>query len=302
MIWPRLHGRPIKRVEFSKMRWKHDGKKLRKKWSFNRKIKHESVGLRQIILCLKAHKYYCSSCNKYFNQRFPGIGKHQRATENLKRQVFHHHTQGASQKDLAYDLKVGKATIERWYHQRYWHEEKRKQSRVLPRTLGIDEHFFSKKEGYATTFCNLAKNKIFDIVKGRSAKDLESYLKNLPHKERVKVICIDLSSTYRHIVGKYFPNAKIVADRFHVIRLMNHMAMQTCHAVDSNIKYQRGILAALKTPENLTVKRLQYCYPLTITDFYSRYLLACEGLETTKEKYAFTVFERVFKEFGLPRE
>jgi putative transposase len=45
----------------------------------------------------------------------------------------------------------------------------------------------------------------------------------------------------------------------------------------------------------------KYCYPLTITDFYSRYLLACEGLETTKEQYAFTVFERVFKEFGLPR-
>lgn len=45
----------------------------------------------------------------------------------------------------------------------------------------------------------------------------------------------------------------------------------------------------------------QYCYPLTITDQASRYLLACEGLETTKEQYAFTIFERVFKEFGLPK-
>lgn len=44
----------------------------------------------------------------------------------------------------------------------------------------------------------------------------------------------------------------------------------------------------------------QYCYPLTISDFSSRYLLACDGLETTKEFYAFTIFERVFKEFGLP--
>lgn len=43
-----------------------------------------------------------------------------------------------------------------------------------------------------------------------------------------------------------------------------------------------------------------YCYPLTITDFSSRYLLACEALETTKDPYAFTTFERVFKEFGLP--
>jgi putative transposase len=46
---------------------------------------------------------------------------------------------------------------------------------------------------------------------------------------------------------------------------------------------------------------LRYCYPLTITDFASRYLLCCEALETTKESYAFTVFERAFKDFGLPR-
>jgi putative transposase len=44
----------------------------------------------------------------------------------------------------------------------------------------------------------------------------------------------------------------------------------------------------------------RYCYPLTITDFASRYLLACEALSTTKERYAFTVFERAFQEFGLP--
>jgi putative transposase len=44
----------------------------------------------------------------------------------------------------------------------------------------------------------------------------------------------------------------------------------------------------------------RYCYPLTISDFASRYLLSCEALGSTKETYAFTVFERVFKEFGLP--
>ena len=45
----------------------------------------------------------------------------------------------------------------------------------------------------------------------------------------------------------------------------------------------------------------QYCYPLTITDYRSRYLLGCEGLASTRADFAFTVFERVFKEYGLPR-
>jgi len=44
----------------------------------------------------------------------------------------------------------------------------------------------------------------------------------------------------------------------------------------------------------------RYCYPLTITDFASRYLLACEALASTREHTAIAVFERAFKEFGLP--
>jgi len=45
----------------------------------------------------------------------------------------------------------------------------------------------------------------------------------------------------------------------------------------------------------------RYCYPLTITDFASRYLLCCEGLQSTREQFAFSVFERTFKDYGLPR-
>src|ERR1700738_3961769 len=44
----------------------------------------------------------------------------------------------------------------------------------------------------------------------------------------------------------------------------------------------------------------QYCYPLTVTDHASRFLLTCEALSSTREEYAFTVFERLFKERGLP--
>jgi putative transposase len=44
----------------------------------------------------------------------------------------------------------------------------------------------------------------------------------------------------------------------------------------------------------------QYCYPLTITEYRSRYLLACKGLPSTRSELAFSVFEKAFKDFGLP--
>ncbi|MBM3565739.1 MAG: IS481 family transposase [Alphaproteobacteria bacterium] len=45
----------------------------------------------------------------------------------------------------------------------------------------------------------------------------------------------------------------------------------------------------------------RYCYPLTVTDHASRYLLLCEALESTREDLAFTAFERLFRDRGLPK-
>ena len=43
-----------------------------------------------------------------------------------------------------------------------------------------------------------------------------------------------------------------------------------------------------------------YCYPLTVTDHASRYLLLCESMDSTREMLAITAFERLFRERGLP--
>lgn len=44
----------------------------------------------------------------------------------------------------------------------------------------------------------------------------------------------------------------------------------------------------------------QYCYPLTVTDHASRYILPCEALESTREDPVITAFEQLFREHGLP--
>ena len=44
----------------------------------------------------------------------------------------------------------------------------------------------------------------------------------------------------------------------------------------------------------------QYCYPLTVTDQASRFLLLCEALESTKEIGALEAFQHLFRERGLP--
>lgn len=49
-----------------------------------------------------------------------------------------------------------------------------------------------------------------------------------------------------------------------------------------------------------TLGNKRYCYPLTVTDHASRYLLMCEALDSTREDPAFEAFEQLFREKGLP--
>ncbi len=44
----------------------------------------------------------------------------------------------------------------------------------------------------------------------------------------------------------------------------------------------------------------RYCYPFTLSDSFSRYLLACQGLTSPSFEQVWPVFERVFREYGLP--
>jgi transposase InsO family protein len=45
----------------------------------------------------------------------------------------------------------------------------------------------------------------------------------------------------------------------------------------------------------------RYCYPLTVTDHASRFVLLCEALESTREDLTITAFEQLFRQRGLPQ-
>jgi transposase len=223
-----------------------DGDQLRKKSPFVRRVRHESIGERLVWLMLRGYKYHCRGCLRYFRQRFPGLLPYQRATEPFKDEVCQDHHGGICQSRLGVRRQLGTATIERWYHRFLERHMAERKNDLCPRMLGIDEHYFTRKDGFATTLCDLGKRKIFDVVLGRSEASLEGYLNKLKGKERVRVICMDLSSTYRAIVRKHFPRALIVADRFHVIRLIGHHIHQLWRQIDPSHRWNRGLLSLLR--------------------------------------------------------
>jgi transposase len=225
------------------------GTELRIKDTFVRILRHASFGIRPSALHLQSHKYHCKSCGRYFNQRFPGIGKGRRSTEPFRRQVFLAHHQGISQRTLAERERLGSATVERWYQELLEVKVRERVNDPCPRVLGIDEHYFSRKDGFATTFCNLGKRKVFDVALGRSEKALQPYLAGLSGKDQVQVVCMDMAEHYRSLVRKHFPKALIVTDRFHVIRLVNEKFLACWAALDPKGRQNRGLLSLVRRHE-----------------------------------------------------
>ncbi len=235
--------------------------KLRKKDTFWRRVRHICVGDRLSELKLRAHKFICLGCKRYFNQRFPGILPYKRATENFRRDIFQQHHDGITQKTLAHRMRLGQATIERWYRDHLKLEDAKNCRTHCPKVLGIDEHFFTKRKGYATTLVDLAKHRVFDVVLGRSDASLKPYLTRLPGRENVRVVVMDLSDTYKALVKKYFPNAIIVSDRFHVIRLINQHFMNSWKMLDPEGRKNRGLVSLMRRHRwNLQAEQIEKLY------------------------------------------
>ena len=57
---------------------------------------------------------------------------------------------------------------------------------------------------------------------------------------------MDMSDTYRRIARRYFPNATIVADRFHVVRLINHHLLKVWKAHDAEGRKHRGLISLMR--------------------------------------------------------
>jgi transposase len=222
------------------------GSHLRSKGRYTRRVRHENHGARHGVLELEARKWQCLDCGRYFRQRFPGILPCQRASEAFQAMIFRQHLDGINRSRLGRREGIGAATVERYFRHGLKRQFSEWHSPRCPRVLGIDEHFFTRKKGFATTLCDLHHHKVYDVVLGRSELSLEAYFQKLEGKAEVRVVCMDLATSYRSLVRLHFPNARIVADRFHVIRIINHHFLACWRDIDPVSSKHRGLLSLMR--------------------------------------------------------
>ena len=171
---------------------------------------------KHIILVLRKHRYLCKSCGKRFLESYSFLPRYHRWTRRLAFFVIHLLRQTFSLKQVSFFTGVTVQTITRLLDTIHYNPPNK-----LPTVISIDEfkgNALTRK--YQCILVDPRKHKILDTLPDRTQNHLADYWRNFPRKERLKVqffIC-DMWRPYTELAKVFFPNEKIIVDKYHFIR------------------------------------------------------------------------------------
>ena len=123
--------------------------------------------------------------------------------------------------------------------------------------MGIDE--VNIAGGYRCVITNLATNNVFDMLEYRTQDHLKPFFSDLKDRERVEWVCTDMWRPFKRSFSQYLPNAKLIIDKFHVVKMASEALdferkkYQAKLARDDRIMVKKSIRwLTLKRPDNLS--------------------------------------------------
>jgi len=112
-------------------------------------------------------KSLCFGCGRWFRSRIPGIQPFQRASESFQEMVYQQHLDGINRSCLGRREGIGASTVQRYFLRHLQRRARQDHAPVCSQVLGIDGRFFTRKKGFATTFCDLKNHRSCDVTLGR---------------------------------------------------------------------------------------------------------------------------------------
>lgn len=208
-------------------------------------IKTINVVNKQTLLVLKKRRYVCPCCGKRFYEHYDFVAKHHHIAKNVFLKIIEDLKDVKSMKSIAKENNVSTNTVQRSLNLVSCPDNIK-----LPKVLSIDE--FKGNAGgekYLLQISDAENKKLLNILPSRKKLYISQYFAAFPLEERknVEYLIIDMWRDYADL-KRYFPNAKIVIDRFHYKR-------QIHRAIDHIRKHVQKILSKI---HQIRVKKLRY--------------------------------------------
>lgn len=168
---------------------------------------------RKTYLYLKKRRYLCTHCRKRFYENNHFLPRYHRATSRMIAGILQEFRKLKSAKEIAESYNISASTAIRYFdHVSYRCNE-------LPAVVSIDE--FKGNAGgekYQCIVTDPEGRKVLDILPNRFESSLIYYFKRFKSKDNVRFFVTDMNPHFKAVSKACFPQAIIVADRYHVIR------------------------------------------------------------------------------------
>jgi transposase len=189
------------------------------------RVKDEPFRTFQVRLVVRKRRLWCRPCRKPFTEPVAGMVKGRRHTERYGRAILRHCERYSDLRQVRKDLRCSAGFIYTTLY-RHLELEQRKRRYPWPQVIGIDEHFFRRDRvlrtrQFVSMLVDYTGKRLFEVVDGRSGQQLHTALADIPGRDKVRLVALDMSDSYRSFAKSFFPNARLVADKFHVLRLLN---------------------------------------------------------------------------------
>ena len=182
---------------------------------------------RDTFLHLRKRRYRCS-CGKRFFEKNSFLPRYYRVTSRLVAQIIQEFRKLVPATQIGSRFNVSAVTAMRYFN---CFNQKVKE---LPEVLSLDE--FKGNSGgqkYNSIIVDPKDKKVLDILPNRYENDLIKYFSQFPSKTTVKYFVCDMNPHFRNVAAICFPNAAVVADRYHVIRQV-YWAMERVRKNEQN--------------------------------------------------------------------
>lgn len=178
-------------------------------------VKHFPLMYKPVELHLKKRRYVCA-CGKRFYENYDFLARYKRLSNHLVKYILNECRDQVAFSTISRKLGVSLPTVIRTFDQINYPKPSQ-----LPEVLCIDE--FRGNSGGNKFQCILVDgkhHKILDILPGRTHLHLVNYFSTYSKHERrrVKFFVCDMWTPYVQLAQQYFPNAKIITDKYHFMR------------------------------------------------------------------------------------
>ena len=204
---------------------------------------------RDTFLHLRKRRYRCD-CGKRFFEINTFLPRYYRVTTRLVAEIMFAFKKTVSAKEIGCRYNVSSVTAMRYFNQF------NQRLTMLPKVISLDE--FKGNSGgqkYNSIIVDPEKRIVLDILPNRFENNLIKYFSQFSNKNDVKYFVCDMNPHFRQVAKICFPQATIVADKYHVIRQV-YWAMEKVRKNEQN-KLSTRFRKYFKKSRNLLMKRTE---------------------------------------------